>query len=280
MTFVCGERDFDETDLTLAGEIASRAARALDNARLFEAALDANRVKSDFLAVMSHELRTPLTAILGFTDLLLDEVAGDLVEKQKTYLGRIHAGATQLLTIIQEILTYAQAEAGREQARPGAILIGDLIDEIAAAAEPLVREKGLEFRVRVEQRDTMLHTDVGKLRQIILNLLTNAAKFTAEGHIGLKATLKDTDLQIAVSDTGPGISPENFENIFEPFWQAENPLTRHAGGTGLGLSVARGLTQILGGRIVVGSEVGSGTTFTLHLPVGTVDFEQARSTPE
>jgi signal transduction histidine kinase len=268
MTFVCGERDFDETDLALAAEIANRAARALDNARLFEAALDANRVKSDFLAVMSHELRTPLTAILGFTDLLLGEVSGQLVDKQKSYLERIRAGATQLLTIIQEILTYAQAEAGREQARPGAILIGDLIDEIAAAAEPLVRGKGLAFRVRIEQRDTMLHTDVGKLRQIILNLLTNAAKFTDSGGIDLSVDTAGNRISITVADTGIGIAPAELEGIFDAFRQVEQGATRRAGGTGLGLSVSRQLAELLGGELRVESRPAHGSTFTLRLPPG------------
>ncbi len=269
MTFVCGARDFDETDLTLAGEIASRAARALDNARLFEAALDANRVKSDFLAVMSHELRTPLTAILGFTDLLLDGIAGEISESQGGYLGRIRAGATQLLTIIQQILTYAQVEAGREQARPGAIRIGELVDEIAAVAGPLVGEKGLELRVEVEQRDTVLHTDVGKLRQVVLNLLTNAVKFTDRGAVGLRVEMRGDELSIAVSDTGIGIAPDELEGIFEAFRQVEQGATRRAGGTGLGLSVSRQLTELLGGELSVESREGHGSTFTLRLPAGT-----------
>jgi signal transduction histidine kinase/PAS domain-containing protein len=266
MIFVCGERDFDETDLALAGEIASRAARALDNARLFEAALDANRVKSDFLAVMSHELRTPLTAILGFTDLLLEGVAGAIDEQQTNYLRRIRAGATQLLTIIQEILTYAQAEAGLEQARPGAILIGDLIDEIATAAEPLVRRKGLDFRVRVEQRNSMLRTDVGKLRQIILTLLTNAAKFTETGAVDLSVEADDGGISITVSDTGIGIAPDQMEGIFEAFRQVEQGTTRRAGGTGIGLSISRQLAGLLGGELSVESVPEHGSTFTLRLP--------------
>jgi signal transduction histidine kinase len=271
MTFVCGDRDFDETDLTLAGEIASRAARALDNARLFEAALDANRVKTDFLAVMSHELRTPLSAILGFTDLLLEGVAGEISETQTKYLGRIRAGATQLLSILQEILTYAQIEAGREHARPGAILVGDLIDEIAAAAEPLVHAKGLAFGVRVEQRDAMLHTDVGKLRQIILNLLTNAAKFTDSGRVDLSVEMEGDRLSIAVSDTGIGIASSEMDGIFEAFRQVEQGPTRRAGGTGLGLSVSRQLAELLGGELIVASRPEHGSTFTLLLAAGSPD---------
>ena len=269
MTFVCVDRDFDDDDLSLAGEIASRAARALDNARLFEAALDANRVKSDFLAVMSHELRTPLTAILGFTDLLIDGIGGAMNEKQSGYLQRIRAGATRLLEIIGEILTYAQTEAGREQARPKTIRIGALIDEVVAIAEPMIREKGMDFKLEVDQRDATLYTDVGKLRQIMLSLLTNAAKFTDSGSVELRVGLNGEELAIAVSDTGIGIVPEELEEIFEPFRQVEQGNTRRAGGTGLGLSLSRRLAELLGGELEVESSAGQGSTFTLRVPSGT-----------
>jgi signal transduction histidine kinase len=268
MTFVCCARDFDETDLELALEIASRAAHALDNARLFEAALVANRVKSDFLAVMSHELRTPLTAILGYTDLILDGVAGEVGEKQTGYLRRIRTGASQLLQILQEILIYAEMEAGRAQARPRSIRVGELIDEVVAIIEPLVREKGLEFRALVEQREAELYTDVGKLRQIALNLLANAVKFTDHGAVTLSVALRGEELSIAVTDTGIGILPEELEEIFEPFRQMEQGRTRRAGGTGLGLSVSRQLAGLLGGELNAESTTGQGSTFTLRVPSG------------
>ena len=269
ITFACAERDFDETDLELAVEVASRAAHALDNARLFEASLVANRVKSDFLAVMSHELRTPLTAILGYSDLILEGIAGELTEKQGSYLSRVRAGATQLLQIIQEILTYAEMEAGRAQARPRTIQIGELIDEVAAIAEPLAVERGLSFELQVEQREAQLYTDVGKLRQIMLNLLTNAVKFTEQGAVRLSVTLVDDELVIAIRDTGIGIVGEELEEIFEPFRQMEQGRTRRAGGTGLGLSVSRQLAALLGGELLVESTAGEGSTFTLRLPGAT-----------
>jgi signal transduction histidine kinase/PAS domain-containing protein len=266
MTFVCGERDFDESDFALAREIASRAARALDNARLYEAALAANRAKSDFLAVMSHELRTPLNAIIGYTDLLLANITGPMDGEQCGYLRRIHFGAMQLLQIIEEILTYAQTEAGHIEALPRAIRMGELIDEVVEVAEPLVREKGLELRLEVGQPNAELFTDAGKLRQILLNLLRNAVKFTERGAIGLSVELRGDQLVIAISDTGIGIAPEKLEEIFEPFRQVEQGTTRRAGGTGIGLSVSRQLARLLGGDVSVESRPGHGSTFALRLP--------------
>ncbi|HET8656626.1 MAG TPA: ATP-binding protein [Longimicrobiaceae bacterium] len=266
MTFVCGERDFDEADLALAEEVASRAARALENGRLYEAALAANRAKSDFLAVMSHELRTPLNAILGYTDLLLAGVPGEVDDTQGEYLHRVRVSAIQLLQMIEEILTYAQTEAGRAEVRPRIIRLGDVIDEIAAIAEPLVREKRLEFRLEVLQPDATGFTDAEKLRQITLNLLTNAVKFTERGTIGVRAEVRGDHLLIAVSDTGVGIAPDALEAIFEPFRQVEQGTTRRVGGTGLGLSVSRQLARLLGGDLGVESRLGHGSTFSVVLP--------------
>jgi signal transduction histidine kinase len=266
ITFVCGERDFDDADLALAQDLASRAARALENARLYRAAVAANQAKADFLAVMSHELRTPLNAIIGYTDLLLSGISGTLDDTQSRQLRRVHTSALHLLQIIEEILIYASTEAGRVDVQPATFPVGRLIEDIVAIAEPLVRERGLDFTLDVPQRQAELHSDVGKLRQIALNLLTNAVKFTDEGGVRLCAVLEGDELLIAVSDTGIGIAPADIPHIFEPFWQAEQPLTRHFGGTGLGLSVSQQLARLLGGRIDVVSEPHAGSTFTLRVP--------------
>jgi signal transduction histidine kinase len=268
ITFVCGDRDFDDSDLALAQEIGSRAARALDNARLFEAALMANRVKSDFLAVMSHELRTPLNAILGYAELLLEGVAGEMAAKQTHYLDRLRAGGTQLLQIVHEILMYAEMEAGRAQALPRHATIGELMDEVVAIVEPLAREKALDLRLELEEREETIYLDVGKLRQITLNLMTNAVKFTDAGAVGLSVGLRGDELVIAVTDTGIGIVPGELEEIFEPFRQLEQGKTRRAGGTGLGLSVSRQLAALLGGELSVESRADQGSTFTLRVPSG------------
>jgi signal transduction histidine kinase/PAS domain-containing protein len=266
MTFACGERDYDESDLALAQEVANRAARALENARLYGDALAANRAKSDFLAVMSHELRTPLNAILGYTDLLLAGVHRTVDDVQSGYLRRVQVSAIQLLQIIEEILTYAQTESGRAEVRPRAVRLGRVIDEVVAIAAPRVREKGLEFRVEVAQRDATVFTDADRLRQITLDLLTNAVKFTERGTIGIRAEVRSDRLLIAISDTGIGIAPGDLETIFEPFRQVEQGTTRRVGGTGLGLSVSRQLARLLGGDVSVESTPGVGSTFTLRVP--------------
>jgi PAS domain S-box-containing protein len=266
ITFVCAERDFDAADLALAEELGSRAARALENARLYTAAVAANQAKADFLAVMSHELRTPLNAIIGYADILLAGISGDVDAAQSRQLRRIHTSAVHLLQVIEEILTYASTEAGRLEVQAAPFELHTLIDEVLAIAEPIVREQGLEFRLDVPQHRVELHNDAGKLRQIVLNLLTNAVKFTDLGHVELRADVRDNELMIEVSDTGIGIAPADIERIFEPFWQVEQPLRRHHGGTGLGLSVATQLARLLGGRIDVESEIGKGSTFTLRVP--------------
>jgi signal transduction histidine kinase len=266
MTFVSGSRDFDDADFAFAVEIASRAARALENSRLYEAALMANRAKSDFLAVMSHELRTPLNAIMGYADLLSLGVAGAVDTKQADYLRRIDASASQLLHIIEEVLAYAQMEAGRAEAHPETIRLGDPIYEVIDTAEPLIAEKGLTFRQVVPQPDAALYTDGGKLGQLVLNLLTNAVKFTERGSVTLSATMEGEDVVIAVTDTGIGIAPGELEHVFAPFQQVEQGKTRRAGGSGLGLSVSRQLARLLGGDLTVESKLGSGSTFTVRLP--------------
>jgi signal transduction histidine kinase/PAS domain-containing protein len=264
ITFVCGEREFTQADLALAEEVASRAGRALENARLYAAALAGNRAKADFLTVMSHELRTPLNAILGYTQILLDGGASDA---QAAHLRRIRSGARHLHQMIEEILAYAEMEAGHDVAHPVRVRLGDLVDEVAATAEPLAREKGLALSAEALQPDAALLTDAGKLQRILLNLLTNAVKFTDAGTIRLSAEVRGDEVVVAVTDTGSGIAPENMETIFEPFWQAEKPLTRRAGGTGLGLSVSRRLAKMLGGAISVVSEPGAGSTFEVRIPV-------------
>ena len=266
ITFLCGERDFDTDDLALAEEVASRAGRALENAHLYEAALAANRAKSDFLAVMSHELRTPLNAIIGYAQLMLDGIGGGVDREQGSRLRRIHACALHLLQIIEEILAYAQMESGHAEARPGRVTVGELVGQVAAMAEPLAREKGLELRMEIPDPDAALFTDAGKLRQIALNLLANAVKFTERGTVALRAEVPGDELVVAVSDTGPGMAAEDLERIYEPFWQAEDPLTRNTGGTGLGLSVSRRLAEMLGGTITAESRPGAGSTFTVRVP--------------
>lgn len=257
---------FTRDDLPIAEEVARRAALAIDNLRLYEAALTANQAKSDFLAVMSHELRTPLNAIVGYADLLLLGVPEPLTEEGAKPVRRILASAGHLRELIDEILTYSRMEAGREELNVEPVELGALLREVAGAAELMAREKGLGFAVSTPDAPTPVQTDPDKVRQILRNLLSNAVKFTERGKIRLEGMLEGDEVVIRVRDTGIGLAPEFRERIFEPFWQVERGTTRQVAGTGLGLSVSRRLARMLGGDVTVESEPGKGSTFTIRLP--------------
>jgi signal transduction histidine kinase len=268
ITLVVAEsgRRYTPADLALAEEVASRAAQAIENARLYEDTRTASQAKSDFLAVMSHELRTPLNAVLGYADLMLLGVS-DSPAKSREYVERIRAAAQGLLRLVDEVLSFARLEAGREEVRLEPIDVNAVVREAVALVEQDAAEKHIRIELRLPESPVELETDAWKLRQILTNLLSNAVKFTAEGFIAVGVEVEPTGVRIAVRDTGIGISPEHMEHIFDAFWQVEQSATRRYGGMGLGLGVARELAKLLGGELTVQSEVGAGSTFTLRLPV-------------
>lgn len=258
-----------EREVRLSSERArsdAEAAKAEAEAARAEAE-SANGAKSDFLAVMSHELRTPLSAIMGYQELLADEISGPITEQQSQQLGRIKASARHLLSLIDEILTFTRIDAGREKVDLERASLTTLLEPAAELVEPLARAKGLHIEVMLPPHEVAVETDPMKVRQMIVNLLSNAVKFTDSGRVILSGDQKGDQLVISVEDTGIGISPEHFERIFEPFWQVEQKATRRAGGTGLGLTVTKRLALLLGGDVTVKSEPGAGTTFTICLPV-------------
>jgi hypothetical protein len=234
-------------------------------------ALAASRAKSDFLARMSHELRTPLAAIIGYGELLADEITGPVNEEQKRQLQRIRSSANHLLAIIDEILTLARMEAGKERVQLRQVELRELMDSVATMAEPLAAAKGLEFSIDLEPDDLTIETDPVKLRQVLLNLLSNAVKYTDAGRISVKTMARDGVVEFMVTDTGVGIGEEHLEKIFEPFWQVEQTTTRRSGGTGLGLAVTRQFVELLGGTIQVQSKLGAGSVFTVAVPRGSPD---------
>lgn len=260
-------RRYGRDDLDVATDFAGRAAVFLDNARLFRDAQVANETKAEFLATMSHELRTPLNAMLGYTDLLLQGIPEAISDKVAEYVRRVSFSARHLLQLIEEILSYSRLEAGRETVTIEPVDLRSVADEVRAIAEPLAGKKSLRLDVSVAGEAEPLLTDPRKVRQILLNLVANAVKFTERGEIGVRATVEGSELVLAVRDTGIGIAEEHLDRIFEPFWQVEQSSTRTAQGTGLGLSVTRRLVALLGGEIAVESRPGEGSTFTVRIPL-------------
>lgn len=263
-------------DVALAEDVAARCAIALDNARLHRTALEAQRTaeeasaaKSQFLAVVSHELRTPLTGIVAFAELLETQVLGPMEAKQQEACARIKANSWQLVSIIEEILIFSRAEAGKLEVNREEADIAEIALEVVRVLEPTAARGGVALHFACEEAPPRLWTDPGKVRQILYNLIGNATKFTRQGQITVTVDWDrstSTDLQLHVRDTGPGIAPEEQERIFEPFTQVDSTHTRAVGGTGLGLSIARKLAQLLGGDTTLQSTPGEGSTFTLHLP--------------
>ncbi|MDQ6830652.1 MAG: ATP-binding protein [Gemmatimonadota bacterium] len=264
----CAEwRRYEQADVDVAEEAARRVALAVDNARLYEMAQEANQAKADFLATMSHELRTPLTAILGYADLLVDDVFGALTLVQKEQIDRIKSGGEHLLLLVEELLSFARLETGHETLSVESAELAEVIDETVALIQPLTRRKRLEFIVELPDHPVPMRTDRRKVRQVLLNLLANSVKFTESGSVSMRAHLDGEWVVFDVADSGIGIPIEHIEHIFDPFWQVEQNLTRRVGGTGLGLTVVRHLVHLLGGDVTVDSVPGTGTRCTVRLPL-------------
>jgi PAS domain S-box-containing protein len=247
-------------------ELARRAALAIDNARLYEAALAASRAKSEFLAVMSHELRTPLNAILGYSDLMLLGVPAELPDPLVQHVERVQLAARHLLQMIDEILTLSRVEAGEETVGSETVEFCAFLRETASLLEPAAAAKQLTLRCTTPADEVTVNIDPRKVRQILLNLLSNAIKFTPAGTVAVAAAVEDGRITVEVQDSGIGIAAEHLDDIFQPFWQVEKALARRQDGTGLGLNVARHLARLMGGDIAVASSPEDGTRFTLTLP--------------
>lgn len=266
---VLRESDRERVDLLAleqhARAIAERARNEAEAARA--EAERANTIKTDFLAVMSHELRTPLTTIMGYEELLSDGITGPVTELQRQQLGRINASARHLLGLIDEILTFARVDVGRERVRWESMSVNQTLRDAAALIEPMASAKKLKYVIELLDEDQAIQTDGTKFRQMLVNLLSNGIKFTEKGEVRLASSVANGMLEIRILDTGVGIDADHIEYVFEPFWQAEQSATRKSGGTGLGLSVTRKLARLLGGDVTVASRVGAGTTFLLTLPL-------------
>jgi PAS domain S-box-containing protein len=264
---------FDGERRSLGLMISQLCAQALDRSRLLDAerrarreAESANRAKGDFLAVMSHELRTPLNAIGGYAELMELGVHGPLTDAQRNTLTRIQTSQRHLLGLINEVLNYAKLEAGTVQYDLRPVRVKRSLIAAEMLVSPQARVKQLELTVAECADDLEIFADEEKVQQILVNLLSNAVKFTDRGEILVEGTGGQDEARISVRDTGIGIPPEQLGRIFDPFVQVRSNLTRLAEGTGLGLAISRDLARAMKGDLVVESQPGVGSTFTLILP--------------
>lgn len=266
IVFVTAEsgRQYTRDDLEMAKELAIRAALAIDNAKLYHDSQAANRAKSDFLAVVSHELRTPLTAVIGYAELLGLGVPDPLTDRQREQVDRISVSAAHLLMLIEEILTVISLDAGDLRLRPEEFPLQDVLTRADIIVRPLAEAKGLDFHIGTT--DVSMNTDSERLLQVLLNLLSNAVKFTDSGEVRLDIAPAGDSVDLIVRDSGVGLTREQVDRVFEPFWQAEQPITRKAGGTGLGLTITVGLVEQLGGGVHVQSEPSVGSSFVVRIP--------------
>lgn len=275
---------FSSERLNLAMTLANQAAVALENARLYERQRETadqlrelDQLKSQFLANMSHELRTPLNSIIGFSRVILKGIDGPVTDLQKQDLTAIYNAGQHLLGLINDILDLSRIEAGKMDLNFEPVDLGELIKSVMSTAIGLVKHKPIQLKREVPDNLPPVPADPMRVRQILLNLLSNAAKFTEEGSITVSAETQMTDEEpeviVRVIDTGPGISPEDQKKLFQPFSQVDASPTRKTGGSGLGLSISRRLVDMHNGRIGVESEVGVGSTFYFVLPLAHASLE-------
>jgi len=258
---------FCPDDLNLVSMLAGQAAIAIHNARLYEAAQEADHLKSAFLASMSHELRTPLNSIIGFTGIILQGLVGPLNPEQEKQLGMVRDSSRHLLDLINDVLDISKIEAGQLEMVRERFDMREAIDKVARTMRPMAERKGLGLTVEVSPPVGQVTSDRRRVEQILINLVNNGIKFTDQGEVRVACEISGDWLVTRVVDTGIGIKPEDVGKLFEPFRQIDTGLARQHEGTGLGLSICKRLVEMLGGMISAESEWGVGSTFAFTLPM-------------
>ena len=269
-----GDGGFDQDDISVLENVANQIAIALENARAYaveheavERLQELDRSKRRFLANMSHELRTPLNNIIGFSRLMLKGFDGPLTEQQQNDLQIVHQDSHHLLGLINDLLDISQIEAGLMELEFQEVVLADLIHSVMATASALVRDQEIELHQDIAPNLPVVQADTTRVRQVLLRLLANAAKFTDQGIITVRAWPSDSQVLVSISDTGAGIPPEDQERIFQRFEQGTLENGRRPNGAGLGLALSKEFVEMHGGRIWVESEVGKGSAFTFTLPL-------------
>ena len=271
-------RPFTDKQIELLTTFADQAVIAIENVRLFDEIEEKNRQlqqasenKSQFVSSMSHELRTPLNAIIGLTEMMVTNVAQFGTQKALEPLQRVNRAGTHLLGLINQVLDLSKIEAGKLELNPQTVQIAPLIDEVVGTARQLAQQNNNRLAVEVQENLGAITVDPMRLRQILLNLLSNACKFTKEGEVKLRASRVRNGphwVELSVSDTGIGMTAEQQAKLFEEFSQADATTAQRFGGTGLGLAITRKLARLMGGDVTVASEPGKGSVFTVRLPGG------------
>jgi signal transduction histidine kinase len=251
-------------ELALLAEEFNKMAEAI--AERDEQLMEANRVKSEFLAMMGHELKTPLHAIRGFSQLLLEGIDGPLTPKQREDIEAVLASGDHLLELIENILRFSKLEAGEERLHLEEVDSAGLVAEVVQSFERFAQERGLRLESRVEP--FLLRADRTKLRQVLMNLVSNALKYTERGEIKIEAAMADGQAHFTVADTGRGIPPEHQAKVFEPFTQVDSSDRREAMGIGLGLAIVKKYVELHGGQVWLESEPGKGSRFHFTIPQG------------
>ncbi len=289
---IAKHRAFSQEEIDLLEQIADQAAIALYNAQSYEVLEElvkertqeleeekliseaANLAKSDFLSNMSHELRTPLTGILGFSNILLQQIFGSLNDKQKQYIEGIASCGSHLLELINDLLDLSKVEAGKEELLLESIVVEDLCQSCLSLFRERCSNQNLQLKISIATDVNNWVADRRRVKQILVNLLSNAVKFTESGSITLQVEKSEDNLNLSVIDTGIGIAPAEQLALFQPFKQLDSGLSRKYEGTGLGLALSRKLARLHGGDIILKSQIGQGSCFTLVLPMSQLPIEE------